>query len=51
MQDHLPGDSDTGGHVSQAEGHGLMLDQRFTKTLALTRIVAGHFKGGAGHAH
>lgn len=45
------GHRDPGGHVGQAEGHRLVLDQGFTEALPLVGIVAGHFERGAGHAH
>ncbi|MCY1446868.1 hypothetical protein D9M71_634600 [compost metagenome] len=51
MQDHLPGHGNTGSHVGQAEGHGLMFDQRLAEAFALAGIVTGHLEGGAGHAH
>ncbi|MNL13684.1 hypothetical protein D3C87_1345970 [compost metagenome] len=48
---HLPRHGDLGGHVRQAECHGLMLDDRLAETLTLTGVIAGRFERSAGHAH
>ncbi|MNC14665.1 hypothetical protein D3C75_624520 [compost metagenome] len=48
---HLPRHGDLGGHVRQAEGHGLVLDDRLAEALALTGVIARRFERGTGHAH
>ncbi|MNH29579.1 hypothetical protein D3C79_898190 [compost metagenome] len=50
MQHHLPGHGNARGHVSQAKRHGLVLDQRLAKALALLGIVARHLERGTCHA-
>ena len=50
MQNHLPRRLDPGGHIREAEGHGLMLDDGFAEGHPLARIVAGSLEGRAGHA-
>ncbi|MCY1350752.1 hypothetical protein D9M69_369940 [compost metagenome] len=51
MVDHLPGDGDLRGHVGQAEGHGLVLDDRLAEGLALMGVVPCRLEGRTGHAH
>ncbi|MCY1293626.1 hypothetical protein D9M70_428910 [compost metagenome] len=50
MVDHLPGDGDLRGHVGQAEGHGLVLDDRLAEGLALVGVVARRLEGRTRHA-
>ncbi|MNJ51031.1 hypothetical protein D3C77_463240 [compost metagenome] len=49
MQDHLPRHRHASGHVSQAEGHSLVLDQGLAKALPFAGVVSGHLKSGACH--
>ncbi|MDT4856415.1 hypothetical protein FQZ97_908040 [compost metagenome] len=51
MVHHLPRHGDLGGHVGEAEGHRLVLDDRLAEGLALVGVVARRLEGRAGHAH
>ena len=51
MQHHLPGRVDARGHVSQAEGHGLVLHDGLAESLPVARIIARALEGRARHAH
>ncbi|MNQ72638.1 hypothetical protein D3C85_873480 [compost metagenome] len=49
--DHLPRHGDLGGHVGQAEGHRLVLDDRLAEGHPLVGIVARRLERRASHAH